>query len=69
MRRDAERKEREREKDGGRKSREVGKKKKREADWHPVKEKRPVFELQTVCHRDGNPSVTPLFCCVGRLSH
>lgn len=62
------REKREREKDGGRKSREVGKKK-READWHPVKEKRPVFELQTVCHRDGNPSVTPLFCCVGRLSH
>lgn len=62
-----EKRERERKMEGGRAER--WEKKKREADWHPVKEKRPVFELQTVCHRDGNPSVTPLFCCVGRLSH
>lgn len=42
--------------------------KKTEADWHPVKEKRQIFELQTICHLNGNPSVTPRCCCVGRLS-
>lgn len=27
------------------------------------KGKRPFFDLQTVCHHDGNPSATPFFCC------